>query len=187
MKRIFIAIDVKTPQVVQKILEIERSLESLEVPIKTIEPENLHITLAFIGEVEDDLVETAKEALREIKGKSIMAEFHGIGAFPNITSPRVVWAGVKGGSEDIIQLQRKVESALKIYKIGFEKERNFIPHLTLGRIKGRKNIDKLRTFIEKNADIFFGIEKFEEVKLKESILTPKGPIYKDLFVQKLEG
>jgi|UniRef100_A0A7J3SKG2 2'-5' RNA ligase len=187
LKRVFIAIEVKRPETVARIIEMENSLESLGVPLKVVEPENLHITLAFIGEIEDDHVETVKSAIGEISGKPIMAEFVGVGAFPTVSSPRVIWAGVKKGSEEISQLQRKVELLLKTYRIHFEKERNFIPHLTLARVKGKKDLEKLRAFIEKNAEAYFGEEFFEEVKLKESILTPKGPIYRDLFAQKLRG
>jgi len=187
LKRIFVAIEVKSNQTIQKMMEIERSLESLDVPIKTVEPENLHITLAFIGEVEDDVVEAVKEALKSVEGSIINAEFRGIGAFPNANNPRVVWAGVREGSDEIVQLQRKVDSALRSYGIQYEKERNFVPHITLGRVKGKRNLDRLRVFIEKNADVFLGTERFDELKLKESTLTPKGPIYKDLFIQKLRG
>ncbi|MEM0021140.1 MAG: RNA 2',3'-cyclic phosphodiesterase [Fervidicoccaceae archaeon] len=187
MKRVFIAVEVKNPALINKLIEIERSIEYLGVPIKMVEPENLHITLVFIGEVEEDIVEEIKSAISEVVSPPISAQLVGMGAFPTIHSPRVVWVGIKRGSQEIVQLQKKVESALREHRISFEKERNFVPHLTLGRVKGKRNIEKLASFIEKNADMVFGDEEFNEIKLKESILTPKGPIYKDLFIQKMLG
>lgn len=185
MIRTFVAIEVVEPLVVSKILEMENSLSALQVPAKTVEPENLHITLVFIGEVEDELVKDIMSALQEVKYGEIRASLKGIGAFPDLRSPRVIWAGVDRGKEKIVELQKLVANSLRKYNIKFEQEKKFEPHLTLARIKGSKNIERLREFIKMNADIEIGEVVFNELKLKQSILTPKGPIYKDLFVQKL--
>lgn len=177
--RLFIAANVKA-ETKSKIAGIQSAIKKkiTVADIKWVEPKDLHLTLKFLGEVDDsrkDLVsEKSRQAIIGIKKFEI--DFEKIGVFPNESFPRVLWLGIEKGKEELASLAIGIENSLSA--IGFEKEkRPFSAHLTLGRFKSsQKCREKISGIIgkipsEKISDIV------EAVYLMKSTLTPHGPIY----------
>ncbi len=182
--RVFIAVDIDNYNVISRISQIKNTIHTLNVPMKLVEDENLHITLLFIGEIPEDKVEALKQSIAEIKFHPIKLYLKGLGAFPNPARPRVVWVGVEGEVSALQELQKKVEMQTRIAGISFQSIKGFVPHLTIARIKGQRNIASLSKLILSSQEIEFGEQVITELKIKQSILTPKGPIYKDLYTVK---
>ena len=105
------------------------------------------------------------------------------GCFPNKKVIKVLWLGLDEGSP-IKVLQGDLDREFK--KLGFKKERNFISHLTIGRVKSPKNKKEIRHTIEKLEDIEIGTFTVSKIYLKKSTLTPQGPIYEDIKVFELD-
>ncbi len=186
--RVFVAVDIKNPQTVSSVAMIRDSLLSTGAPLKPVETENLHITLVFIGEIGEDEAYRLKEELSKIRFKPFTINLHGLGAFPNASRPRVVWIGVDKGSENLESLQKKTLEALRRAGVRYKADhKGFVPHLTIARVKGQRNVKSLSKLIESYSSYDFGLERIEELKLKQSILTPRGPIYKDVAIIKSEG
>jgi len=178
--RTFIAIDIPEP-VKEQIVEIQNSLP--EFKGKRTEFENLHLTLKFLGEVDEKKIEEIKEKLREIKLKQFGAEIDSMGVFDNrksnsYTRQIVVWLGIRNCDE----LQREVDEKLSGL---FEKEKRFMSHLTIARVKSvrdkRKFLEEIRKI--KLPEMKFAVENF---KLKKSILTEEKPIYENLEIYNLD-
>ena len=178
----FIAIDIGP---FQKIIDFENDIKKSGAEVKLVEPENIHITLKFLGETEEKLLESLeeiiKESIKEIPPFEI--QLIGAGVFPNQNYMKVLWIGIKKG-EKIGEIVKKIDE--KTSKLGFEKEkRHFSPHLTIARIKSAKNKEKLIQIIENYQEIEFANVSVKSIKLKKSDLTPKGPIYTTLKEVKL--
>lgn len=173
--RLFIAVDVDDP-IREKIKPVLSELSRIN-GVKAVEPENLHITLLFLGEVNESRVSKIEEKLSEVEFEPFKILFEGVGAFPNVNSPRVVWVGVKESGE-LTGLANNIYEKLK--KLGFRRDKEFKAHLTVGRVK-RKN-PEVSEVIKRHASENFGEMEIRSFRLKQSILTPKGPIYKDLRV-----
>ncbi len=173
--RLFIAVDVDD-SIREKIKPLLSELSRIN-GVKAVEPENLHITLLFLGEVGESRVSQIEERLSEVKFEPFKISFEGVGAFPNVNSPRVVWIGVRESGE-LTNLANDVYEKLK--KLGFRRDKEFKAHLTIGRVK-RKN-PEVSDVIRKHSSESFGEMEVKSFSLKQSILTPKGPIYKDLRV-----
>jgi RNA 2',3'-cyclic 3'-phosphodiesterase len=168
--RTFIAIELPE-EIKEQIVKIQKNLP--EFKGKFTEKENLHLTLKFLGEVDEKILDEIKKRLREIKPKSFESEIKDMGMF----SERIVWLSMKNCDE----LQKKVDDAL----FGlFEKEKRFMGHLTIARIKGLK--DK-KNFITKLKKIKISEMKFivKNFNLKKSTLTEKGPVYEDIEIYNL--
>uniref|UniRef100_A0A7J3ZIU9 RNA 2',3'-cyclic phosphodiesterase n=1 Tax=Fervidicoccus fontis TaxID=683846 RepID=A0A7J3ZIU9_9CREN len=178
--RLFVAIDIESPQLIAAIRALKDVVQATGVPQKPVEDENLHLTLAFIGEVEDDDVERIREALKKIEHNVFNIHLKGLGAFPTVNRPRVVWIGVEEGRESLHELHSKVAKALSTARVNLRDSR-FEPHLTITRIKGSKNLSNLVRVLTSYEDYDVGWLTVSEFKLKQSILTPKGPIYKTLL------
>ncbi len=145
--------------------------------VKWINPDNIHITLAFLGDTGDNSLKTISEMLRkycEGKGKFELT-IKGSGVFKSLNDPRVIWIGVEH-SEKLEQLNNYVKMGLKDAGIKIE-NRPFNPHLTLGRIKFISNKPALKTVLEKYKDIEIQKISVEEVIIFESILLQSGPLY----------
>lgn len=162
-----------------------REAESLlqDRGIRWSRPENLHLTLKFLGEIQEDTISSIEEALEEISRRhpAFEVELSGLGAFPGERRARVVWAGVKEGEENLKLLAEDVESSLE--PLGFEEEqRPFHPHATLGRCRDkplRLNLEGLSTTPRSfTAD---------RVDLMQSTLTNKGATYSPLASFFLKG
>ena len=182
--RTFIAISIPK-NIKDKIGIYEEPLKKQKVKISWVKPENIHITLKFLGEVEENKIPEIYEALKKcVSNKNpFEIEVIGTGGFPNLSRPRVIWVGLKKGSEELKILAKSIDNELE--KLGFQKEkRGFSPHLTIGRVKSIYNIDK---FVKKMNSIEFKGETFtaEEVSIMKSDLKPTGAVYTNLHTIKL--
>ncbi|MBS7658158.1 MAG: RNA 2',3'-cyclic phosphodiesterase [Candidatus Bathyarchaeia archaeon] len=178
--RCFIAIDVDQKNVIEKILSIQKVLEESKVDLKLVEPQNIHLTLKFLGEINEEKVKKVIEAIKDIQFKPFKIILKGLGVFPTINYPRVLWVGVTNGFKEISLIFLKLED--KLAKLGFPKEeRGFSPHLTIARVKSGKEKTELIKVLEKFKNEEIGEVPVESIKLKRSILTSKGPIYSTLF------
>lgn len=173
--RLFVAVDVDE-KLRERTKPLLNALSRLN-GVKAVEPENLHITLLFLGEVEERRLPAIEDSLSSVEFSPFTLTFEGVGAFPNEKNPRVVWVGVKDSGE----LKKLADSVYeKLKKLGFRRDKEFAAHMTVARVK-RKN-PEVSDIISKFSSESFGEVEVSNFKLKQSILTPKGPIYKDLRV-----
>lgn len=176
--RTFVAVEINNDEVLESIKKIQSDLDLRAKPVAL---ENIHFTLLFLGEISEQISFKVQEALSSIKFVEFDVEFQGIGAFPKVSQPRVIWVGIdEKGEEQLCNLASQVESALS--PLGFQRDKPFRSHVTIFRIKNKvRNIsDKLTKFSSEK----FGIQRVSEIKFKQSVLTPEGPNYSDLQVIK---
>ena len=187
--RCFIAVEIEDRSTLMNILKFKRELELLDLDAKFVEDENVHITIRFLGEIGLATVEGVKKILQDL-GKvfsKFEMEIKGFGAFPSLNNPRVLWIGVGEGSEHLYNVRRYIDAELT--KKGFadihKDPHEFHPHITIARIKSRRKIDLLHKLFAQYNDYYFGVSPVTEIKLKQSILRPQGPVYRDIFVVRL--
>ena len=183
--RAFIAI--KLPDFIKNDLkDAQKTMLANGIKAKYISPENMHLTLKFMGNIDYYLLPEIRDILTRSAqyAKPIRLSLKGIGAFPNSRSPKIIWAGINGETQKLATLHTKLEQGLS--NIGIpEEKREFHGHLTLARIKrNRLSAQKFERVIQQT-------RQFESVKftadrliLFQSILMPEGPIYKELFFAK---
>jgi RNA 2',3'-cyclic 3'-phosphodiesterase len=178
--RCFIAIGIPA-QLQRNIGECIAILKKHDADIKWVAPENLHFTLKFLGSTPGVLLPKIRESLAAVVTTydPFYIKIYGTGAFPNKKYPRVIWAGVHD-ADGMKSLQDGIERSMAF--LGFKREdREFNPHLTLGRVRSRRGmimlIKELETFEEKE----FGIVPVDRILLMKSELTPKGPEYACLY------
>ena len=181
MKRIFIAIKVESgPQLSYMISYFKTGLKGEN--IKWINNENIHVTLLFLGDTNEDKIGTVREILIkkcEGTGRFDMI-IRGSGIFSKRGDPRILWAGIEP-SEKLNQLYDSLLSGFK--EAGFKIENHsFRPHLSFARIKSLKDMSLLKKLIDRHKDEQFQTVSVKEVILFESILEPSGPIYKPLSI-----
>ncbi len=177
--RAFIAIDL--PKEIKDYLSLlEAKLKQSEADVKWVAPINIHLTLKFLGDIDEKKISQIIQILEEIslKQTQFILELSSIGAFPNIKSPRIIWIGVTTGNSEVKQIVANLET--RIEKIGIAKENKpFTSHVTIGRVKSNLNREKLTQSLtiittESNNESQFVVKK---LILFKSTLTPKGPIY----------
>ena len=189
MVRAFIAVEIENPQVLSNLIKIRDMLVETGADIKPVEDENIHLTIRFLGEISTITIEEIKRIMDTIPTiiKSFEMKVFGVGAFPTITRPRVVWAGVTEGSDKLALIRKIIDEGIvkaRLYDV-HKDQHAFSPHITLARVKSGRNISKLADLISRYQDYDFGVSPVTEVKLKQSTLTPRGPIYKDIYIVKL--
>ncbi len=179
MIRAFISVNL-TPEIKDKIGEAEEDFAMNGV--KLVEPGLVHITLKFLGYIDEGRVDEVEEALKKVTVKPFPAKFKSLGGFPNARSPRVIWIGAEG---DFMELNKQVEEAMD--KIGFAREGRFQPHVTIGRVKfpTPEQKQKLPALFGKYKDFDAGGMLVDAIYLMKSTLSPKGPKYEVLREIKL--
>lgn len=141
-----------------------------------VRPENLHVTLKFIGEAAPEKLDVIRGALSRVRSEQrVELNFHGLGFFPNEKRPRVLWAGMES-TANVKSLAADADRALEI--LGFPREqREFKPHLTIARFNSPQLPEKLRAAIQQNIAREFGSLRTSEFHLIESKLKPSGAEY----------
>jgi 2'-5' RNA ligase len=183
--RIFISVELPD-EVKKNVTELVNELKTTVAGAKWIKPENLHITLKFLGWVEDRKLDNLIElsAKSAAGAGSFKARFEGLGTFPEGKTPRVIWVGTVEGGDELCKLAKNLEETLS--KAGFRgEEREFKPHLTIGRVKDKKGIGNLMEKIGSTKNAKFGEAFVDNIYIMKSTLTPSGPIYDVISVIKL--
>lgn len=177
--RSFIAIPI-TPAIQKSAASLVRRLSGERDGIKWVPGENLHLTLKFLGEVDNREVPQVCDVLRRCCSgiQPFPLQFHGAGAFPDPSRPRVVYAGITEGGDALIELVGRLEPALA--ELGFKPEpRDYVPHLTLGRTRGgsRRGSPEVGDRIRHEAEFDLGSMTADKVRLYASFLDKSGPTY----------
>jgi 2'-5' RNA ligase len=179
--RTFIAVPLP-PEVTQAATKLARDLSAVADGIKWVEPQSMHLTLKFLGNITDTDSYEVCQAVTRAAEKFEAFDFRcaGAGAFPSLSRPRTIWIGGGEGSEQIAALARAVDDAL--FELGYRREpKRFTPHLTIGRVKtpGRQ-LEALSRLLAERADFDAGVAYVDEVVIYSSDLTPQGPIHTPL-------
>jgi len=183
--RTFLAVDI--PQNIKmKLDELITGLRQLAPDIRWVRAANLHITLRFLGEINSSDIGKLKAAVEaDIKDLArFEISLRGAGGFPNLSRPRVIWTGVGQGNDNLIALAGKVEDGCRQAGFG-PADKPFSSHLTIGRVKFPKGLERLTAHLE---SLKFESENFEigEVVVFKSDLSPAGPKYSKLEVLPLK-
>ncbi len=173
--RVFIAVEISDVDILKK---IQRFQENLQIDVKPTKINQIHFTLQFLGEIDEEKCEKVKDLLRTITFFQFNLSLKEVGGFPNLKNPRIIWIGTdKKGAEKLIKITNEIE--MKLTSLGFEKNKKFKPHLTIFRVKHK--IDDISLQMKEYETIEFGTQIITKIKLKRSILSPKGPEYSDLL------
>jgi RNA 2',3'-cyclic 3'-phosphodiesterase len=187
MIRAFIAIDIPDDvRAAVKGAQAQLKQAPIDVKISWTKVDNLHLTLQFLGSIEETLVDKIKSALQSVarKHQPFDVSVHGAGAFPNENRPRVIWVGCDDAGDRLKALARSVQAAMQ--PLGFEPEHHeFSAHLTLGRIKVPRPDVTLTTALDSLKNSGFGTLRVEAIHLFESQLHPDGSMYRKLSTHAL--
>ncbi len=178
--RLFIAIGI-SEEVKKEIASLIGKLKKHDTNIKWVKPENIHLTIKFLGEVNPEKLKDIEKALSFVASRysTFMLYSKGTGVFPHYARPRVLWVGLNNDSH-LEEIYRDINNEL--VSLGFEPEkRDFRPHLTIGRVKSPKGLTPLLKELRGYMDKDFGKITVSEILLMKSTLKPEGAEYNVLF------
>jgi len=174
--RSFIAFDLDNTAVLSKLSAAQRQLVETGADLKIVELQNIHVTVRFLGDISPAMVEKIYDAMKSVQFTPFTIELCGLGVFPSLNYPRVVWAGMAKGAEQLKSIFTQLEP--KIQALGLPADAyGFSPHLTIARVRSGRNKPQLVEFIKKKSDYPFGTINADCLRLKRSVLSPKGPTY----------
>lgn len=177
--RSFIAFDIDNESIIKRFSEAQATLVNTGADLKLVKPQNIHVTMRFLGNISPPMVDLIHEELKKISFASFDVEIKGLGVFPKLKYARVIWAGIRKGADELTNVFNQLEPLLR--GLGFKPDsKGFSAHLTIARVKTGRNKAELIRRIQELADYEFGIVKADCLRLKKSVLTPKGPIYSTL-------
>jgi len=186
MKRLFIALPLDE-EGRKKLRVAWQTFERFDSTLKRVSPDQYHLTLKFLGDTSEETVRGLMESFSSLATvPAIHYSLKGLGAFPQVSSPSVIWAGIETGPVLKTLVQKVEELALGL---GFPREkRSFSPHLTLARVKRNRSVPgELVSYITENRETLFGNGIFRTLVLYESVLSKTGPQYTELATLSLNG
>ena len=186
--RTFIGVEVGDA-IRSKAVALQKALALSGAEVKWVEPQNLHLTLLFLGEVQDRELPAVCRAVAEgVKGEPPFAlTVSGLGAFPNARRPKTLWTGVTDGSAELVRVHGLIEQKLLDLGGYRQEERTYTPHLTLGRVKDEEAGNQLAAALPKHKDWAGGQTLVDEVVVFSSELRRDGPVYTPLARGELRG
>jgi 2'-5' RNA ligase len=177
--RSFIAFDIENDMVLKRFSAIQKLLSELNLELKIVEPQNIHVTIRFLGNISPTMVDKVHDAMKSVKFSPFQIHLYGLGVFPSLNYPKVVWVGMTQGADQVKSLFNQLEP--QIQALGFPREAHgFSPHLTIARVKTGKNKQRLAEFVTKKSEYNLGTINAYCLRLKRSHLSPKGPTYSTL-------
>jgi len=185
--RLFVAVNLDD-SLRQSVADTEQRLRAAGADVKWVRADSLHITLKFLGWVDDDVVPQVAQAIAQaVQGQPpFLLSLAGLGGFPTPTAPRVIWVGIEEGAAELAGLGQRMEQAME--PLGFEREeREFSPHVTIGRCRSAAGRPQLIAAMQRERDRRFGQMQVLRVELMRSDLRPTGPIYTSQRAFELEG
>lgn len=171
--RIFIAIEMPD-EVIAEVARVQEVLSGQKFTGKMTELENLHVTLKFLGEIDEKKMEEVRELLQSVKFEAFEARLMRAGTFSIRGMPHIVW--IKIGGKGIFELQKKIDAALEGL---FTREIRFMSHLTIARVKYVADKGRFKEYVRNIGvnGVHFSLKEF---CLKKSELKPLGPVYYEI-------
>ena len=177
--RAFVALEISSQEALDSIVRLQGELSRTGADLKTVARENIHFTVKFLGEITQGQAREVDERLRSLRLSRATVEVRGIGAFPSIGRPNVIWAGVLPAHEERLRPIAQIAIAA-LEGVGEQDRRPFTAHATVARVRSARGAGGLTAFLRSNTDRLFGEVDFLELKLKSSVLGPQGPTYTDI-------
>jgi len=183
--RAFIAVEI-TSEIRKELIRLQSELKkSLKGNISWVEPENIHLTLRFLGQISDEQLEEIKKIVEETakKIKQFSMDLGVIAAFPDVSNPRIVWVGINYGFNQLNEINAELEDKLEIINFAVG-EKYFHPHLTIARIKSLDGDNTLDEITQKLRPKQLP-EAVDKLIIFQSEITSKGAHYTELFAANL--
>ncbi len=177
--RTFIALEL-SEEMKEELARLQEELKKAGQDVKWVNPENIHLTIKFLGNTDESKIEQIKKILDDTSSQTRPFEISlfMLGAFPSLEYPRVIWAGIDKGCAEAEKIAALAEKRLE--NIGFGKEkRPFSAHLTLGRVRSGRNKSELKEIIS-SLEVKPISCAIKHITLFQSTLTPRGSIYTSL-------
>lgn len=186
--RTFIAVDIGDDTRASAV-ELQQSLARTGARVKWVSPDSLHITLLFLGEVDDRALPDVCRAVKKAAANEppFPLRLSGVGAFPTIRRPKIAWAGITDGLAELRRLHDVLEQPLLDMGCYRREEREYTPHLTLGRVAGEADGARLAPELTKRLAWNGGRTVVDEVLVFSSVLEREGPVYTVLGRGELAG
>lgn len=186
--RTFLAVDID-PGVRAHAVALQRALGKSGADVKWVAPEQMHVTLNFLGDADDRDIPAVCRAVAEVAAAEppFRLGVSGVGAFPTPRRPKTIWAGITDGAENLRRLYAALEPKLLALGVYRKEERGYTPHLTLGRVKADADSHALAADLSKHAGWEGGDTAIEEVVVYSSELRREGPEYAVLGRGVLKG
>ena len=181
--RAFLAIDVDE-DLKAKMYKVIKEFRQIDANIRYVDLENLHLTLKFFGDIDTEGIDLLTSKISKVTENfdKFTIKIKGCCAFPNVNRIKVIWLGI---DEDELIKQLHDELDEEFVQLGFDKDKRFSSHLTIGRMKSAKGKNKVKSTIEEYSEVEIGEMEVDRIILKKSTLTPQGPIYEDLEIFEL--
>lgn len=163
-----------------KLEEFSRAVKATDAPLKMVNLDIIHVTLKFLGDTDEAMIPQIENVMKDAASgvSPFTIKLKGTGAFPNLNRISVVWAGMEN-AEALGRIAEKLDKGL--VSLGFKAEKNkFSPHVTVARVKGGRNKDRLVEVIREYENEEFSEVEVNRLLLKKSVLTPAGPRYSDV-------
>jgi RNA 2',3'-cyclic 3'-phosphodiesterase len=177
--RAFLAFEIEEQTVKKNLIDMQTRATKTGADLKLVEPENIHMTIRFLGDITLNMAEKVFVEMQKVQFKPFPVQFTGLGVFPSLSYPRVLWAGIAQGAEQLQNVVSQLEP--KLQALGFPPDRNpFSPHLTIARVRSAQNKAQLVELVKENSKYDFGSVEARCSRLKRSELTSQGPIYSTL-------
>ncbi len=177
--RSFLAFDIEDEGVRRRLAEVQGLLANTGADLKLVKPQNIHLTVRFLGDVTLTMIDAVYEKMKLISFAPFEITLRGLGAFPRLSRPRVIWVGIKKGADELMSVFEQMEPRLR--GLGLKPDtKGFSPHLTIARVRSGRNKVQLGKVVRELEHRDFGNVRAECLRLKKSFLTPSGPIYTTL-------
>lgn len=175
--RSFIALELNQA-IKSELKSAQDELKKINLDVKWVEIDNIHLTLNFLGNLDLENLDKAKTALKNTSSlfKPFEITLSELGVFPKIDFPKVIWVGINQGKNELIKISSLLKEELKKFDFTLE-DREFVPHLTLGRVRSPKNKNELKNYLISSRPDFTSKQEIKEVTLFKSELKPRGPVY----------
>jgi 2'-5' RNA ligase len=183
--RLFLAIHL-AEDVRKSAAAMQERLKAAGADVRWVAPENLHLTVTFLGDLPDALLAEIEETCGEIAAGTTAFRFRVCGGsyFPRrAPTVKTLWVGLIEGAEEWKALVRRAEGPLTAF--GVPREGGLVPHITLGRVKGESGTAALRDALSQEAETDCGVQMAGELILMQRLLDPRGAVYRDVHRWKL--
>jgi len=178
--RAFLSIDIEDKDLLSRINRVQSKLDQDAAKMKLISQENVHFTLKFFGDTDPTRLDEIEESLKDLSFQPFRIGLEGVGVFPALRRPRIIWIGVSNNAERFKKLKKRIDD--KIRELGYKPERRkYTPHATIARVRHVKNKRDIVSCIDSLSEVTIGEMIIDSVRMKKSTLTSSGPIYDTLW------